>query len=437
MFKGLYNRFFIDNTAITSKDYHVSRGLFIIEGISSTSIFLLTSGAFLAGFAKYLGADDQFNGIIAAMPLLAASVQFFSPLLIEKMSKRKMLVVSLCLFYRLLLGFMVFIPLVVHGTMLRLTLLAGAYLLAYSSASFFGPAAGNWIVSLVPEGSRGKYFGKRDSYILAFTTVVSLVMGKILDVFRNNNDDYTGFLIVFSVVIVFSLLNSRLLFSIKEPPVKKGNLPLKIKNILSLPVKDLNFRKILWLSVIWNIAAQVALPYFAVYMVSDLRLGYAYMMFLNMLSAVASVSLVRLWGKLADSRSWVFTAKFSIGALAVCHSLWFFVNKDTFYILLPLLFVLAGTAWSGVNLSLFNIQFFYAPENGRTVYLGFNGAIGGLIGFVSVLGGSLIVGGFEGFKFNVLGVNIGNMQVVFGISGILLAGCVFFLHKFPGNSRVV
>lgn len=425
--KDSLKKMYYNDSPLQQKEFHSSRKLFIYEGCAAVGIFSLTSGAFLAGFAEHLGASDQFNGILAAIPALAGIIQVFSPMVFEKLKNRKFLIAILCLFYRLTLGLMVFIPLLVQDKFVRLTLLAGMYFLAYLAASFITPAAGNWIISLTPENMRGSYFGRRDSYILAVTSIVALVMGKVLDIFKQNDQTYTGFLLIAGVVIILTIVNFYFLSSIKEPPVEVKDLKLDIKKVFSVPIRDKSFRKIILLFILWNVGFQIGGPFFGVYIVTGLKLKYTYIMILSVLSSLTSVLAVRSWGRLADRKSWVFTTKMSLGLLAISHSTWFFVNAKTVLLLIPL-YLLGGVAWAGINLSLFNIQFKYAPIEGRTVYIGFNAAIGGLVGFLTALLGSFVVGALEGHKFSLLGISIGNMQLVFGLSGLLIAACVAFIH---------
>ncbi len=426
--RNVFRRIYFRESRLSKKDYYTSRGLFIFEGCSAAAILSLTSGAFLAGYAQYLGASDQLNGIIAAIPTLAGVIQLLSPILLEKMAKRKLLVSALCLAFRLMLGAMVFIPLIVQNRLPRTVLLITMYLSAYLMSSFITPAASNWIISLTPSRIRGKYFGRKDSYSLAFVAVVTLVMGKVLDIFKHGGNPYMGFVCVFTVVTVLALVNFFFLSSIKEPPVVANDVPQDIKRVLTEPLKDRKFRKVVILSILWNIGLQIGGPFFGVYLVTGLKLQYTYIMIYTMISSAASVLMVRVWGRLADKKSWSFTTKMSIGLLAVTHSLWFFVNTDTVYLLVPLLHIMSGAAWAGINISIFNIQFNFAPEKGRTVYIGFNAALGGIFGFLTAFVGSFIVGRLEGHTASILGFTIGNMQTVFGLSGILLCVCAVFIH---------
>jgi MFS family permease len=165
-------------------------------------------------------------------------------------------------------------------------------------------------------------------------------------------------------------------------------------------------------------------------MVTGLKLSYSYIMIMGVLSSIARIFMVPYWGKLADNKSWVTCTKYSIGLLAIIHTSWFFVNNTTASIMVPILHIFSGIAWGGINMALFNIQFIFSPKEGRTIYLGVNAAYGGVLGFLSTIIGSTILGMLQGNSLALSTFRIGNMQVLFAMSGILLAVCAFYVHVF-------
>ncbi len=427
---AVFRRIFYSSKPLTDKDYQASRTCSIFEGGSARTIFNLTSGAFLAGFASYLGAGDSFNGIIGAIPVLAGIIQLISPIVFEKMEKRKLTVSVLSLIHRLLLGLMVFIPFLVSGRTERLALVAAVYFIAYLAVSFINPAASGWLIDLIPDNIRGRYFGIRESYVLGAATVFTLIMGRVLDVYKENGNEYGGFIVMFSFVLVLALGNFTVWLLMKEPPVKRNKSELNLKKIATIPLKDKRFRKIVLLFIFWNIGVQIGGPFFSVYMVTGLKLNYTFIMVVGMLGTLVNTLVVRLWGRLADRKSWVYVIKLSILMLSVTHTIWFFINSSTAYILVPLMHIAGGLSWAGIGISSFNIQFTYSPEEGRTVYIGFNAALSGLIGFLSTLLGSAVLIFLDSFKLNISGFTIGSMQIVFAISGVLLAICAAYIHWF-------
>ena len=431
----LIKKTFYDDGNLTKADYEKGRQYFIYEGSTSMVIFSLAGGAFLAGFANFLGADDSFNGILGAIPALAGAIQILSSLFFERLEHKKPLISLFAVLGRLLMGVMFLVPLAIFNRNISLYTLMLIYIFAQVLMGFVGPSISGWLVDLTPEKVRGKYLAKKDAVSLAFVTVASLLFGKLLDTFRNNNKEHLGFIVIGVVLLVLAFFEMYYLSVIREPLVHKKNEGLKLKNTILEPITNKNFRKVLVLFVFWNISLYIALPYFSVYMVTGLKLSYTYIMIMGLMSNLARVILVKYWGVLADSKSWEKTTVFSILALAICHFVWGFANKDTAYIIVPLMNILGGIAWGGATIAMFNIQFIYAPKTNRTVYIGGCAAYGGLIGFATTLLGSRIIDIISSSKITIFGFSFCNMQVVFLISGILLGLCSLYVHLFIEKKR--
>ncbi len=414
----------------TEKDFEHSRRMSIFEGCTARTIFNFTSGAFLAGYANFLGADDSFNGLIGAIPVLAGVMSLLSPLYFEKKERRKPLVVLLNFLHRFILGLMVLIPLIASGKSERLALLTVFYLVAYMAISFSNPAASAIQIDLTPENIRGRYFSKKESYFLAVGTLFTLVLGPVMDSYKAGGNQYGGFVIMFIIVLLLSFANGYFWLRIKEPDRVKSKTTFKLRQIVTMPLKNLGFRKIIIFFILYNVGLQIGGPFFSVYMVTGLKLDYTYIMVMGMLFTIVDVILVRVWGRIADRKSWNFVLTYSILTLGIAHFSWFFVNGSTAFIMVPLLHILSGAGWAGLGISTFNIQFIYSPADGNTVYIGFNAALGGLMGFLGTLAGSGLLIVMQGMGLNLSGFMIGGMQVLFLLSGLTLMLSAAYSHFF-------
>jgi Na+/melibiose symporter-like transporter len=427
--KKLVNILF-DARPSTEKDFEHSRRMSIFEGCTARTIFNFTSGAFLAGYANFLGADDSFNGLIGAIPVLAGVMSLLSPLYFEKKDRRKPLVVLLNFLHRFILGLMVLIPLIASGKSERLALVTVFYLVAYMAISFSNPAASAILIDLTPENIRGRYFSKKESYFLAVGTLFTLVLGPVMDSYKAGGNEYGGFVIMFVIVLLLSFANGYFWLRIKEPDRVKSKTTFKLKQIVTMPLKNLGFRKIIIFFILYNVGLQIGGPFFSVYMVTGLKLDYSYIMVMGMLFTIVDVILVRVWGRVADRKSWNFVLTYSILTLGIAHFSWFFVNGSTAFIMVPLLHILSGAGWAGLGISTFNIQFIYSPADGNTVYIGFNAALGGLMGFLGTLAGSGLLIVMHGMGLNLSGFMISGMQVLFLLSGLTLMLSAAYSHFF-------
>jgi len=410
----------VETNVLTDRDYERSRFYAILEGISARIIFGFTTGAFLAGYLKYIGADDKLCGQISALTVLAGIIQFFSPLALEKLNRRKAVVTWFNAIHRFMLVLIVLIPLLPVPMTERLYITAALYFVSHLVVNAVAPATTNIMISIVPQRMRGKYFSIREGYLIFTSSVLNIIMGKVLDVFKLQNKTYEGYLVMYMVAFAAMLLNLFSYINIKEPPISVPRKNINFKMLFSLPLKEKRFTKIIVLFFLWGFALNFASPFFSVYMVSRLELSYTFIMINGFLNSLCYVIATRFWGRVADRFSFTYSAMLSIALLGMTHAGWFFVSPGSvlLYPLIVLLHITSGISWGGVSISLFNVPYEYTPEEGRTVYLGFNAALSGLIGFISSNISSWLVGAMEDFKGIVFGMTITQFQIVFAVSGL-------------------
>ncbi len=414
-------RIYFNKDKLSNADAQRSREISIFEGCTARSILTLTSGAFLVGFAKFLGASSQISGIISAIHILTGIITAISPIIYERMENRKFITCLFCLIGRLLLGLMIVIPFIKSTHVNQISLLIGVFFIANLFLSFTLPASQTWILDITPEKIRGNYFGRRESIILGAVSIITLVMGQVLDRYEKHGNQLTGFIILYIFVICTAITNFILFSKIKEPCNKVQKKRISIKNIFTIPLKNRVYMIVVLLMAIWNIGFQLAAPFTSVYLISSLKLGYGLITIMTVLASITSVFTVRLWGRLADKKSWLYLMKLMIILQALCFFIWFFINKNTLF-LLPIAHILGGAAISGINISINNIQYRFSPKENKTIYMGFSSASNGIFGFCGTLIGAYFVKNSETLLLNVVGFTIGNMQILFLTAGVFIIG---------------
>ena len=433
--KSIIKNIFYNDIKIQEEDLHKSRILSIFEGSTARTVGSLTAGAFMAGFLNYLGADDRLNGIIAAIPVLSGAVMFLSPLFFETRSRRKAPITIGAFVARLLLSFLILVPLIIRNKNIGLAYLAVSYFMAHLIISFVAPPTTTWQISLAPERIRGKYFGIRESVVLGFVTIVTLGMGRILDASKISGQQSNAFVLLFVLVLILSIINFIFACLIREPEVKLSGRPVQKSDVFLLPLRDKTFRKITGLIILWNLGYQMSAPFTSVYMVSGLKLNYTFITLTGIFAAAASVINARILGKIADKQSWLHISGICVGFQIASQLLWFFVNKDTAFYLAPFSQLLSGAAWGGINIAIMNIQFKYSPESMKTIYIGFSSAIGGLVGFASSLAGSLLITVLGNYRLTYFGFTAGSMQILFALSGILMILCLAYINLLKNKIK--
>lgn len=433
--KDSIKKIYHNNKELTSEEYSHSRKMFLYESITANALVAICGGAFLAGFNNYLGVSDEVSGVIAGIPVVTGVIQIFSSIIFEKMENKKFLICISYLFSRVLLGFMYLVPLLVNGTRNRIIIMLSMYIASSAWSSFAASPIGAWLVDLIPNSMRGRYLGYKDAVSLIANTTTSLLMGLVLDKFRNAGNEVMGFIVIGIAVIILAIINFSFMSRISEPITKKSIKKITIKNVITEPLKDINFRKVIIFTILYNIALQMAMPYFSIYMVTGLKLEYSYITMIGILSTGARVFFSKRWGKLVDKTSWRNVTMLSILLLGFNHISWIFVNPFTSIITIPIVQFMSGLIWAGAAIAVFNLPFMYLPSEGRTLYLSSNAAYGGIAGFLSTLLGSKILASFKDLKFKIAWLEIGNMQILFAISGILLIACGLYVLFFMKTEK--
>lgn len=365
----------------TISEHDITRGLrwLTLEGTVSLGFSSITTSGFLAAFALAIGANNLQIGILAAIPFIMQFVQIPSIWIVEKIRRRKAITIlswfpaQLLWFPIALIPVFLVAPSAAAISLLLWLMAARGLLSAVCNAAWNG-----WLRDLVPQTILGQFFSKR----LAFATVTAVIFGlaaaAFIDYWRGHAPG-ESIILGYTYVLLFGALflgiASPIFMSKMPEPLMQpmlGTQPSLWKRIFA-PVRDRNFRQLLRFLLFWGFASNLAIPFFAVYMLKRLGLPLSWIIALSIFSQLFNILFLRVWGRLVDR----FGNK---AVLSVCSSLylmvilgWVFTTMpERYFLTLPLLIVLhafAGIANAGVTLTLGTIGLKLAPEGEVTSYL--------------------------------------------------------------------
>ncbi|WP_233744185.1 MFS transporter [Leptodesmis sichuanensis] len=212
----------------------------------------------------------------------------------------------------------------------------------------------------------------------------------------------------------------------------EGQSKSKIQNPKSkIPafLQDTNFLLFLLYFGIWMFAVNLSAPFFNLYMLDNLAIDLRWVTIYNSLQAGANLILLVLWGRLAD-RIGNRAILLSVGVLvALTPLLWLATGANSFSLWagFPLLHILAGGTWAGIDLCNNNLQLGVAPVKNQSTYFGIAAAVAGVAGALGTTAGGFLV------EF----ANYGGIPGLFALSAIvrLLALLpLIFVHEQRGQS---
>lgn len=321
--------------------------------LSYTSLYALALGA----------TNTQVGQLSSFQSLLGAAALMPGARIGEWWGRRKQLVIlSGGLGGRGLLLAIALVPFVVQGqaAIYALMLLFG---LRTFFLNFSNPAWTSFTAHLVPIRLRGRYFSSRNFAIGVVTFITVPVVGYLIQWLGNPGGYQAGFALAF----VAGMVGLAYFAAIPEPeeadapaaPAEKGPG-------LGEMLRNRPFLVFTAVALIWNLALQIAAPYFNVFLVNDLGAGSG---IIGMTSAINSVSALigqRWWGRRYARLGDMGIFRISGLVIPILPLLWAVIQEPW---QVGLINSIGGFVWAGYTLAQFNLLLSMTPDRGRERYV--------------------------------------------------------------------
>ncbi len=335
----------------------------IYDGVFSQAMAVLAGGPILAAYALALGADNSYIGLIAALSFFAEFVQLPAIYLVERLKKRKYIVIAFSFASRLFIALIAALPLLpVNPLNALLLFLAAHYLLAKVSNT----AWNSWMRDLVPIEIRGMFYARRMRLSLALSATLAIAAGFFLD--RLGTVEAYSF--VFLLAFLLGVLSTFFVSGIEEPQMYSSRFSFRV---IFEPFAERNFRNLVYFVALWSLASNMVLPFLAVYMFKVLNLSVAIVMILNVVSQLTSIYFLRFLGEISDAYGNKPLLAIAGSVFSLSIFLWTFSTMPgTHALTLPLIFMLhifLGFAVASINLCSANIAAKLSPPERSTSYL--------------------------------------------------------------------
>jgi MFS family permease len=341
-----------------------SQRFFWLDGL-----FASISDHFYLGFiplyALAMGATSAQVGWLTSVANLSGAVSLFpGARLIEKTGRRKpIVVISGGVLARLTLLALAFIPLLVDSAEMAIFLVVlfeGARAFA---ASLANPAWTELAADLVPPGQRSRYFGSRNIAMGVAALVIAPMAGRLIQLVNQELDaPLPGYQLVFFLAFLFGTLSTLSYQRIVEPPATRAVVEHHRGDLRRALKASPLFLGFVASAVIWNLALQVAGPFFSIYLVQELGAGAAMVGLLAAVSSFTSLLGQRFFARLQDRRGalWVQLATGLVIPLAPLA--WAFITAPWHVIFIN---TATGFLWAGYNLASFNQLLELTPDEQR------------------------------------------------------------------------
>jgi len=377
----------------------------------------VTAGVYNTGYALFLGASDAQIGLLSAAPAWGQLAQLISPLLIERLRRRKPLcLLTYCVGCGMWLPIAV-IPLLIAGPARpwAMVVLVGLSGLGIATGS---PASTSWLTDLVPEELRARFVSRQQMVGAGVGLAASLCAGWYMDAHAGRQQQF-GFASLFITVVLFGLAGVVAWALAPEPGRRPGNGRGGL-GLLALPWRHRNFRRLTLLVAGRAMAVMFAGPFFTVFALQYLGISYWQLAVFAALSTIAMIATNPPWAYLADKFGYKPVFQLSGLGLGLYPVIWLFTTRGNYLYLAPLANLWGGAMSAGLLLSQLGLLMELAPEESRSVYIGFySAAVNVAVALGAMLGG-VLADLFQHLPaWTVLGYPLTNLHYVFIVSAIL------------------
>lgn len=350
------------------------------DGVGASVMLGLTQD-YIIPYALALKATVKQIGLLSSLPNLCASlIQLKSADFTERLSSRKRIILISVFLQALTL-----LPILLIPYYRKANPAVMLIILVILFTGFGAVSLGAWLSLMseyIPTYKRGQYFGWRNR-ILGFVAVVSaLFAGMILQIYKNNV--LLGFLIILMLALLARMSCCYFLALMYEPKFKHSHESYFSFLDFLKRARESNFARFVFFVSSLNFCVNLAAPFFAVFMLRDLKFSYLTYTLVIVPVPLTAILLIQRWGRFADRVGNIRILKFTAFFIASLPLPWIIYRHPIFLIFVQ---ILGGFAWSGFNLCATNFIFdsVSAPKRVRcfsyfNVINGFFISMGALIG---------------------------------------------------------
>jgi MFS family permease len=385
--------------------HEVQKGLRMViwDGLAAEVMTSFTSGTFLVAMALLLGASNLQIGLLSSLPLFTNLFQLVSVWLVKRYNNRRAVAVYSSYLARIPL-------LLMSGTILwfsgaSIEMLIFFLFFHYLFGSIAGPSWNSWMKDMVPENMLGEYFSRRSRYTQTLNIVLTLSLALLLDYIKSNYPGYelTTYASFFAIGGIVGIIGGYLLSRAPEPQSYLTNA--NIISLFKIPLKNLNFRRLLVFNSAWVFAINIATPFFTVFMMKTMGLPISYIIAFGVVSQLFSILTLRMWGVFSDRYSNKSIISVSAPLYILCIVAWCFVGIYSQFLanigLLILIHIFTGISTAGINLALTNIGLKLASKKEAIVYLSVKNIVTAIFSSAGPLVGGFLADFFANHSLSV------------------------------------
>lgn len=393
-------------------EHKKGRTISLISALLTGVYNVFITGVFYTGFLSMYDIDLVGVGIISFIPPLASVFYMFSPMILERIKRRKwVLVAAKIYFYAMYIIATNIMPLLVSDPAQRVVWFCIIQFLAHAVYTVFSAGFTPWFYAFYPQDQRlrAAYISYNQVFSSVLANVVMLLAGMLTSTAEKGGWQQQLILSMRYVAFVLVLLDVGAQAMAKEYPYPVSKERVRLREVFTLSLKYKKFMACMLLLFAWNYISNLNNGLWNYYLLNTVRFPYS-----TITLASASYPLFLLlftapWRRVLSRFSWIRTFAFGVLMWVPTELLAFFLSPQT-KIIYPILVIWQHTLSVGLNLSYANVFYLNLPRENATTHTCFQSVFCNVFAFLGLMTGTLWCNAFGGRVLHVFTVPITGVQ---------------------------
>ena len=422
-------------TTIYGWQDHQKRGrtIILLSNLITSFYNIFITGIFYTGFLSMYEIDLVSTGIISFIPTLAHCCAIFSPIILERFTRRKnILLVSSFVYHFLTIIATTLMPTFVKDPEARVIWFCILLFSANILQSLYQPGITAWHYQSYPNEHRTR------AAFLSFNQITSSIVSSLILLFSGylaswiNASGNQGILILSMRYMAMGLVMIQLflLTRMKEYPHKKSREHINLAKVFSIPVHHKRFFACTLFMISWTFICHLDTNLWNYHLLNTVNLPYNTINTVSALYTLILFIFTPLWRRILNRLSWIRTFALTVLMVAPTMLFNFFLSKETSWLYIP------GTLIQhiinvGLNLSFANLLYLNMPDENRTAMISFFNFCNYLTSFFSTMLSTFWCKMWAERTVSLFGVSISSVQSISGFKliGMLLLGSLLMIFQ--------
>lgn len=393
----------------------------------------LSGGFFYTGFLIGYDMNIVDIGIITYIPSICALLTFFSPMVLERFKKRKLvLALGRIAYYAINIVGITLLPNIVSGKEQRLAGFIIIIIVANSINAIFSPGYSAWQANFLPDEIRADYFTVSSCITSLFTYAIVYALSIVTDSLSGSPAQLTVIIIFRYIAFAIAILDVIMISLPKEYEYSHTREKSKLSDVFLIPLKNKPFALTMLLLFIYQVAASLPNATINTFLLADIGISYSLANGINAMYFLFFIVFGGLCRKFIRKVTWFRVFAWGVLYLGVTQVMYSFItveNASWLYVTVRLLQHVNGVF---VNTAVAALPYVNLPENDRVSYFSFNSMRTSVGGFLGLITGTYFTKFFGDRLVTLFGHGFGATPVLLAVSGtieILVCIAVLLLFK--------